>query len=312
LQTAWYRCEHESGFKMEIPGKLERARRGQRIHLQKEAMDNMDDMQCIQELGHSADHDYRVGSPHLKHWKLHERLVSAAKTALADVVERNLPRTVLEVGAGHGGFTEPILAAGFDTTVTEMSRPSLVQLKMQFALNPGFCAVFDPDGSLGALGTRRFAVILYSSVLHHIPDYISAIRTAIREHLLDGGALVSLQDPIWYPALRWKDSVAASASYLIWRLGQGEYLRGAKTRLRRAAGILSPNEPADMVEYHVVRSGINQAEILKILNSDFESVRLIPYWSTQSAFFQCAGERLGLRSTFAIIALGCNPRKLAN
>jgi phospholipid N-methyltransferase len=274
-------------------------------------MYHMDDMQCIQELGHSADHDYRVGSPHLKHWNLHERLVSAAKTALADVIERNLPRTVLEVGAGHGGFTEPILATGFHTTVTEMSRPSLVQLKARFALNPRFCAVFDPDGSLRALGTRRFAVILYCSVLHHIPDYITAIRTAIREHLLDGGALITVQDPIWYPALRWKDLVAVNASYFIWRLSQGEYLQGAKTRLRRAAGVLSPNEPADMVEYHVERSGVNQADILKILDSNFESVRLIPYWSTQSALFQSAGERLGLRSTFAIIALGCSPSTLA-
>lgn len=272
----------------------------------------MDSMQHIQELGHSGGHDYHSTSPHLKHRKLHERLVSMVKVALVDVVGRQLPRTALEVGAGHGGFTEPILAAGFNATATEMSRPSLVELKTRFALNPGFCAVFDPDGSLGVLGTERFAVILCSSVLHHIPDYISAIRTTIRDHLLEEGAFVSLQDPIWYSTLRWKDTVGSRASYFIWRLGQGGYLRGAKTRLRRASGIYSPNEVADMVEYHVVRNGVDQTEILKNLDGVFESVRLIPYWSAHSAFFQMAGEHLGLRDTFAVIALGCNLRKLAN
>lgn len=273
-------------------------------------MDHTNEMQRFQEGMFSNGYDYRVGSPHLKHWKLHERLVSAAKNTLADVIKRNLPRTALEVGAGHGGFTEAILAAGFQTTATEMSRPSLAQLNTRFGLNPGFCAAFDPDGSLGVLGTERFAVIFFPSVLHHIPDYISAIHTAIGDHLLEGGALVCFQDPMWYPGLRWKDWAAGNASYFIWRLGQGGYLRGAKTRLRRAFGALSQAEPADMVEYHVVRSGVDQTGILKLANGVFETVHLIPYWSTQSALLQRAGERLGVENTFAIFALGYNPRKL--
>ncbi len=264
----------------------------------------MADMQRIQELWHSADFDYRAGSPHLKHWALHERLVSTTKVALADVIRRNLPRTVLEIGAGHGGFTEPILASGFLMTATEMSRSSLAELETRFGLNPGFRGVFDPDGSLNPLGTERFAVVFYASVLHHIPDYMSAIRSAIAEHLLQGGALVSIQDPLWYPALRWKDSFASNASYFAWRLGQGNYVRGAKTRVRRALGVLSEDEPADMTEYHVVRNGVNQTEILDFLQGVFESVQIIPYWSTQSALFQRAGELLGFRSTFAIVAVG--------
>jgi len=275
-------------------------------------LNQTDNMQHLQELWHSTGHDYCAGAPHLTNRKLHGQLVSEAITALGDLVARNLPRTVLEVGAGDGAFTEPILAAGFHTTATEMSRPSVTELKKRFALNPEFCAEFDPDGSLRVLGEQRFGLILYTAVLHHIPDYISALVSAIRDHLLEGGALVSLQDPMWYPGLRWKDWLADNASYFIWRLGQGDYLRGAKTRLRRAFGILSETEPADMVEYHVVRSGVDQTKILKVANSIFESVRLIPYWSTQSALLQTAGERLGVKNTFAIVALGYNPSRLAN
>ncbi|MBV8361139.1 MAG: class I SAM-dependent methyltransferase [Deltaproteobacteria bacterium] len=275
-------------------------------------MDRIADMQRFQELWFSAGHDYSVGSPHLLHRKLHRQLVSATKSALTDVVARNLPRTVLEIGAGDGAFTESILAAGFRTTATEMSRPALAHLKQRFDLNPGFRAVFDPDGSLDVLGTQRFALIVCTAVLHHIPDYISALVSAIRNHLLDGGALVSFQDPMWYPTQPWKDWLADKACYFVWRLAQGNYRQGAKTRLRRAFGSLSQSEPADMVEYHVVRSGVNQTKILEMTNSVFESVHLISYWSTYSRLLQTAGEHLGIRNTFGIVALGCSPHKLWN
>jgi phospholipid N-methyltransferase len=293
------------------PFRLDGQRR-HRLSRRGHPMERIDDMQRIQELWHSASHDYCAGAPHLTNRKLHGQLVSEAITALADVVARHLPRTVLEIGAGDGAFTEPILAAGFHTTATEMSRASVTQLKKRFALNPAFCAEFDPDGSLRVLGEQRFGLIFYTAVLHHIPDYISALVSTIRDHLLEGGALASFQDPMWYPAQPWQDWLADNTSYFIWRLGQGGYLRGGKTRLRRALGILSETEPADMVEYHVVRSGVDQTKILKVANSVFESVRLIPYWSTQSALLQTAGERLGLKNTFAIVALGYNPGRLAN
>ena len=275
-------------------------------------MDHIANMQKFQEQWHSAAHDYTVGSAHLKHRKLHQQLVFATKSALRDVVARNLPRTVLEIGAGDGTLTEPILAAGFRTTATEMSRPSLDELKERFDLNTAFSAVFDPDGSLRVLGQQRFALILFVSVLHHIPDYISAIVTALRDHLLDGGALVCFQDPMWYPAQLWKDWLADGACYFIWRVGQGNYLRGAKTRLRRAFGTLSLVEPADVVEYHIVRSGVDQTKILKMTNGVFESVRLISYWATPSGLLQTVGDRLGVRNRFGIVALGCIPSRLTN
>jgi phospholipid N-methyltransferase len=275
-------------------------------------MDHIAKMQQFQEQWHSAGHDYGVGSAHLTHRELHQQLVAAIKNALTDVVARNLPRTVLEIGAGDGAFTEAILAAGFRTTATEMSRPSLSRLKARFDLNPEFCAVFDPNGSLDVLGTQRFALIVCIAVLHHIPDYISALVSAIRDHLLEGGALVCFHEPMWYPTQPRKDWLIDKASYFIWRLGQGNYLQGAKTRFRRAFGVLSESEPADMVEYHVVRSGVDQTKILEMANSVFESVCLIRYWSTCSRLLQTGGERLGVRNKFGIIALGCSPRKLMN
>ncbi len=71
------------------------------------------DMRSLQEYGHGPSHDYRSGSPHLQHWRLHDRLLNLLRSSIAAIISEDLPLTVLEIGAGHGGFTEPALAATF-------------------------------------------------------------------------------------------------------------------------------------------------------------------------------------------------------
>jgi hypothetical protein len=59
-----------------------------------------------------------------------------------------------------------------------------------------------------------------------------------------------------------------------------------------------------MVEYHVVRDGVDQDSIKRLLQPRFESVTLASYWSTHAPIWQSLGERLGLRNTFAVQAHG--------
>ena len=59
-----------------------------------------------------------------------------------------------------------------------------------------------------------------------------------------------------------------------------------------------------MVEYHVVRQGVNQQALAAALASRFEEVEVTTYWSTQSALLQTWGQRLGLASTFGLTARG--------
>ncbi|TMD94993.1 MAG: hypothetical protein E6I76_11420 [Chloroflexi bacterium] len=72
----------------------------------------------LQGVGHGSAHDYRAGSPHLRHWSLYNRLVSLLRDEIRIIEGNGLPLTVLEVGAGHGGYTEPALAAGCTVVAT--------------------------------------------------------------------------------------------------------------------------------------------------------------------------------------------------
>ena len=259
-------------------------------------------MQRLQELGHGPGHDYRAGSPHLKHWPLVDTLTAMLRDAVDGVADRGLPLALLEIGAGHGGYTEPALAAGCVVTATETSRASLERLQARFRSNPRFSAVFSPDGSLDALGDRTFSLVVCASVLHHIPDYMAFVDDAL-DRLVPGGAFLSVADPLWYPRLRRADHLASRTAYLLWRSTRGNYRQGVATQWRRLRGIYDPDKPADMVEYHVNRSGVDEQSLLDLLSARFSSVSLVSYWSTQAALLQRVGDRLGTRNCFALLAV---------
>ena len=258
-------------------------------------------MREIQESGHPEGHDYRTGSPHLAHWHLYQRLLSELRGILDSLRVHGVSWSVLDVGAGHGSFTEPLLAYGCAVTATEMSRSSLDVLRARYGDNDRFTAVLDPDGSLRSVNNQAYGLVLFASVLHHIPDYRAAIDSAA-SHVLPGGSIVTFQDPLWYPTLRRSYALLSRLSYFWWRLGQGNYRRGLGTRWRRARGIYDETSPSDMVEYHVVRQGVDQKVVQDALASRFRNVRLMPYWSTQSPLWQRLGEAAGATNTFACVA----------
>jgi hypothetical protein len=137
--------------------------------------------------------------------------------------------------------------------------------------------------------------------LHHIPDYAATLGAAATR-VMRGGAIVTLQDPLWYPTLGRADALLSRLGYLWWRLGRGNYRRGLRTRWRRALGTYDRESPSDMIEYHVVRQGLNQDLVRGTLASQFKEVRVIRYWSTQSRVWQRLGEIAGATNTFASVA----------
>lgn len=267
-------------------------------------------MQQLQDIAHPGDHFYRQRSPHLKHPQTYGRLVSTLRSVMSKYPPGSNENHLLDVGAGDGAFVEPVLASGWSVTGAEMSSSSIERLRATYGFNPQFHAVLDKDGSLLALKGQRFRIVLYASVVHHIPDYISSIDWTISNYLEPGGSLVTFQDPLWYPRLsrtaRWFSRIA----YLTWRLTQGNYLRGISTTLRRVRKAYDEQNVSDMAEYHVIRSGVNEEDLVRFLSERFESVSLETYWSTQSDLWQRLGDCLGIKNTFAIIARGLKSQNL--
>ena len=248
-------------------------------------------------------YDYAAGSPHLRHGAVREHLEGTTRWAVTAVLKRQPSCAVLEVGAGHGHFTETVIGAGGTPTVTEMSKASYDFLKRKFASNPEVQVIHDADGCAPFRDGSQFDVILMISVIHHIPDYIKTVTDLCDKVLRPGGILVTFQDPLWYPRLSRRARILSWGSYFAWRVTQGDFKRGLSTRWRRLRGTYD-DSPSDLVEYHVVRQGVDECALTELLQARFARVEVLRYFSTQSALLHAIGAKYFPSNNFGIVASG--------
>lgn len=266
------------------------------------AAEQRDTMARLQSQAHDVGHDYTSGSPHLRHGSVTRKVVSACRDAVADIVRRQGRCRVLEIGAGHGTFTAVLTRSGAEVWVTEMSGASVTLLRQRFADDPRVHIGHDPDGT-GCHTGPEVDLVVCVSVLHHIPDYVGTV-SAVLDRVAPGGGFVSYQDPVWYPRRTTLAAATDRGAYLLWRLSQGNLLRGVATATRRARGVYEQDNPSDMVEYHVVRQGVDERALHDLLTTRFTNVRLDRYWSTQAAWLQRLGEPRFPPNTFGLTATG--------
>lgn len=264
---------------------------------------HVDAVVAAQDASHAVGHDYDRGSPHLRHVKLRtmteERLTRLVKSSIV----RSGSCRVLEVGAGHGTFTRCLLDAGATVTVTEASAASASHLRRQFQDESKVEVVYDQSGDEILSRTEQWDLAVMTSVLHHIPDYLDFLHK-LSGLVADGGTIFTVQDPLYYPRMSRIAHAADRSAYFIWRLGQGNYARGLATRIRRFRGVYLDSEPSDLVEYHVMRDGVDEDAIAQNLRSDFDNVEIFRYWSTQAPLLQRMGERTRMLTTFGVEATG--------
>jgi SAM-dependent methyltransferase len=229
---------------------------------------------------------------------IEQRLTSLVRES----VDRRGECRILEIGAGHGTFTRHLADAGALVTVTETSRASAEHLKRQFMDDARVEVLFDETGEdvLERGGEWDVAVVI--SVLHHIPDYLDFLDR-LSGLIAEGGAIFTVQDPLYYPRRSRASHRVGRASYFAWRLGQGELGKGLKTRIRRLRGRYDDTEESDLVEYHFVRQGCDEVAIKELLSDRFE-VEIFPYWSTQAPVLQRIFERTSLLTDFGVEARG--------
>jgi SAM-dependent methyltransferase len=255
-----------------------------------------------QETLFAEGYDYVVGSPHLRHAALRNRVNGKIRDTVTETLHRRQSCEVLEVGAGHGSFTETVLAAGGRTTVTEMSKASYELLRDKFREVPQVRVMYDNDGNAPLRDGAQYDVILLISVIHHIPDYIAVIASLCDNVLRPGGSVVTFQDPLWYPRqTRWAQSVTWG-SYFAWRVTHPRNIRrGLRTRWRRLKGTFDDD---DLVEYHVVRSGVDDHLLEDLFRDRFAYVEVDRYFSTIMPLIQRVGAKYFPPNTFGLVARG--------
>lgn len=253
-----------------------------------------------QDAAHAEGHDYVKGSPHLRHRKLREDIERRLTALVHDAIARTGDCRVLEIGAGHGTFTDVLVDAGARVTVTEASEASADHLRAAYAGDDRVNVFHDETGEFVLDQDETWDLAVMISVIHHIPDYV-AFLDRLQGLVAPGGAIFSVQDPLFYPRRSRAAHVASRGSYFAWRLGQGNYARGLATRIRRLRGVYDESAESDLVEYHVVRQGVDEEAIRTLLSARFD-VEVFTYWSTQGPVWQRLLEKTSLRSDFGIQA----------
>jgi SAM-dependent methyltransferase len=252
-------------------------------------------------LRHDAAIDYRH-SPHLAQWPLFDRVAGFVLETLQGLPDTGAPPRVLELGAGHGGYTELLLAAGCDVTVADMSQPAVQRLEAMFGGHDRLTALHDPDlGLRDASGAYSLAVCV--SVLHHVPDYLECLER-VAALVSPGGALVTVQDPLWYPRVGRLTRTVDRSAYLAWRIGQGRLQDGVEAMVRRLRRVHPEARPGEIVYHHVVRQGVDEDAVAELLEDRFARVELVSHWSHHLAALRRPAERARMVNTFAVRATG--------
>ena len=241
-------------------------------------------------------------SPHLTHpvvRDLYAKLVTRAFNTAKK--HANMPR-VLDLGAGEGSATLPFLELGAHVTAVDISESQLAVLVQRCGRFPGRLRVYRRDtNEFLERNEDRYDIVVMNSFVHHIPDYLALFQKGIAT-LRPNGVIFSFQDPLRYDTLGKSSFYFSMCGYFFWRLFQGNYLQGLRTRIRRLQGIYIPGSKEDDAEYHVTRNGVDQDAIAQLFVAEGFTCEIIRYFSTQSSLFQRLGCLLGIENTFAVIA----------
>ena len=252
--------------------------------------------------GDFNERDYINGAPHLKHPSIGRVYRSLVDSAIAQFEREPASISVLELGAGNGLASIPWFERGVSLTAVDSSEPMLRNLVEKAEVHGLKPRIAIADALEYLEGTdEKFDVITNVSMLHHVPNYLHLVERSMAQ-VSEGGCILIFQDPLRYDQLAFPNHLADRAAYFVWRLGQGNFKRGIRTRWRRLRGVYSPDEVVDFEDYHLVRAGVDSRRIAQVLEPGFESVEVVPYWSTYSRALQAMGERAGLVCAFGILA----------
>jgi 2-polyprenyl-3-methyl-5-hydroxy-6-metoxy-1,4-benzoquinol methylase len=105
-------------------------------------------------------------------------------------------RRALDFGAGTGNLTGKLLSMGYSVTATDISAEMCTVLKNKFSgyLKSGKLVVLNLPVEDASFAEGEFYLITCYSVLHHLPDYVGAVRR-LSVFLKKGGVMYLDHEP---------------------------------------------------------------------------------------------------------------------
>ncbi|HOT90857.1 MAG TPA: class I SAM-dependent methyltransferase [Anaerolineae bacterium] len=252
--------------------------------------------------GSEATRKYIDGAPHVKHASLRALYGKLLVQVYDYAKEHTAVPSVLDLGAGEGSATLPLLELGTRVTAVDISSSQLNALQKKCERFSDRLEVRCEDifDTLKDKNTR-YDIIIAVSFLHHMPDYLGMITEAVNL-LTPYGQFFSFQDPLRYDSVGKPTMIFSTLAYFSWRIFRGDLVGGTKRRLRRMRGIYLEDSIHDNAEYHVIRNGVDQDAIFRLFEDRGFDCNIVRYFSTQSRLFQPIGSASGMKNTFAVIA----------
>lgn len=186
---------------------------------------------------------YEVRHPEIFNPTEQERLALRLREALAAVSPASAAPRVLDFGAGTGNLTGHLLACGARVVASDVSPNILAALR---AKHPGETRLelAELNGTdLAGFADASFDMVATYSVLHHVPDYLRAVRECCR--VVRPGGVIYLDH---------------EATPAVWQRPPPEAYRAYQDAMRRAYG----RKPLEQV-LHTARNLVSPAAWRRLL-----------------------------------------------
>ncbi len=209
----------------------------------------------------------------------------------------------VDLGAGTGNLTLPLLEAGVGVTAVDLSRAMLDELSAKYVKNSHDLTQFNieclhADEFLDRMiaAGRTVHLVCACSFYHHLPDYLATLARAARI-IRPGGFLFLAHEPMR------KDTVSRLSRGMQWL--DFKFWR-VKVHLRKLVDRkYSPDkfyDPNSLADYWDLTTGCDQERMAEILQAaGFETI-LTCYDSKRSKLFHHVCRSLGTQSLFMITA----------
>ena len=163
---------------------------------------------------------YEKLHPEIFNW--YEQKATWKRLQLLDrLTAASRPRRALDLGCGTGNLLLKLAKLGFSVTGVDISQDMLNRLSNYLPSSDIHLVYSDIDSFLTGYTGVSFDVIAFSSVLHHLPDYMISLGRAT-QLLADGGVIYITHKPVKSEQSE-RNSLSRKAQHVVSRLSQVQW-----------------------------------------------------------------------------------------